>query len=43
MKKNHLSLCKGDVCVNTDGQLAKGIAGAAMFALICTGLAKLFR
>ncbi|WP_255352015.1 hypothetical protein [Aureispira sp. CCB-QB1] len=43
MKQNNLSLCKGDVCVKTDGQLAKGIAGAAMFALICAGLAKLLR
>lgn len=42
-KKHRVSVCKGDVCVNADGDLAKGIAGAAIFALICTGIAKLFK
>ena len=43
MKQNTLSVCKGDVCVNANGKLAKGIAGATIFALVCAGLAKLFR
>jgi hypothetical protein len=39
LSNRQIQICKKDVCIKAEGELANKIAGAVIFAGICLGLA----